>query len=227
MKRTLSLALLGSSILPACNEPADANLENFTRSTTAYLAKRGDFCLGKSVWPIDVSPGDFESHSRNALQMPALERLGLVTSGDAVADIATEDGTVSRNVKRYELTTEGKRYYLTRDGTDSKTGKPTRSGDFCVGKLHLDKVVRWDKVETAGDRSHTVVTYTYGIDAPGWTLNPEIKAVFPVLAGIVQGAGRVNLKEPFTLIKGEWIADDLVSESTASEPALPAIVRAP
>ena len=48
----------------------------FTRAMNTYLEKRGDLCLAKSSWPIDVTQHEIDIGARNAVQMPVLERLG-------------------------------------------------------------------------------------------------------------------------------------------------------
>ena len=78
-------------------------------------------------------------------------------------------------------------------------------GDFCAAKLSLDKVVSWDL-----QQRHAVVTYTYKVDAAPWTRDSELQKVFPMVAGVVRGAGTATLQETFTLTDKGWIAVDLL-----------------
>ena len=85
-KKTLPAAL-GAALLAAlagCGpKPPEADLQNLTAAMNAYLAKKGDLCLGKTRWPIDVPQREAGTRARNALQMPVLERLGLVSASKA------------------------------------------------------------------------------------------------------------------------------------------------
>jgi hypothetical protein len=143
--------------------------------------------------------------------MPVLERLGLVTGTDAVAEIATEDGPVKTDVRRYTLTPEGLRYYLPRD---TRPGKPA-SYDFCAAKVTLDKVVGWDAPTTQMVGAHTTVEYTYRAEPAAWTNDPEAMRVFPMVARVLHGAGSDRLKEGFTLTNKGWVADELLDEAPA------------
>ncbi len=82
-----------------------------------YLAQQGNLCLGKFDWPIDVSQIDFETGTRDAVQMPVLEKLGLVTSTDTSVVRRQEDEQKTVPAKRYDLTEIGKKFYLSREAT--------------------------------------------------------------------------------------------------------------
>src|SRR5580698_825835 len=56
-----------------------------TQAVNQYLADHGDLCVGKFTWPREVTPADDESHSNDAVQLPVLERLGLVESTEVPA----------------------------------------------------------------------------------------------------------------------------------------------
>ena len=206
--RTL-LFLAACSLLPtACAKKTDATAANFTAAMSRYLEKRGDLCLGKSVWPIDVTEGEAQSGARNAVQMPALESLGLVSASDADADVKTEDGTVRVKVTRYQLTAAGERYYLTRETEGlTKSGEKATEGDFCAAKLSLDRVVGWELGE--GPHPQAVVTYTYRVDAPDWAKTSEARRVFPAVARVIDGEGMAQMKEGFTRAESGWVANEL------------------
>jgi hypothetical protein len=176
-----------------------------------YLAQRGDLCLAKTQWPIDVTQHDIDVGGRNALQMPVLERLGLVASTVAEVEIADEDQTPATahrmKVRRYALTDAGLRYYLPRPGR-AATGAAEH--DLCAAHLQLDRIVGWDlQKATAGAPRHAVVTYTYRIDAAPWTADAEAQQVFPVVAGLVRGAGSAHLQETFVATPSGWVAAEL------------------
>ena len=50
------------------------------KAAARYLAEHGDLCMAKYTWPRDVTPADRAAHSNDAVQLPVLERLGLVES---------------------------------------------------------------------------------------------------------------------------------------------------
>ena len=202
---TLCLIALG-----AC--APDANREKFTQGMHAYLAKRGDLCLAKYNWPIDVTPAEFAAGARNAVQMPVLQKLGLVSVSEVSVETKTDNAVVATKVKRYQLTESGKKHYLTRESrTLAPDGSKTlHQGDFCVAKLSLDKIVAWDPPATNSARKETVVTYTYTVEAAPWMQDPDAKRVFPMVDRVVQGARVAQLQEAFALTRDGWVAKDLL-----------------
>jgi predicted DNA-binding transcriptional regulator len=198
-------ALVGACRAKRAPDPQAANRDNLARGMVAYLAARGELCLGKE-FPLDVTEREFQLRARNAVQMPPLEHLGLVVSSAATGQITTEDGPVSVPVTRFELTETGRHYYRAQPGVAE--GQRAH-GDLCVAKLSLDKVVSWEMTETKGVRS-AVVSYTYHIEAAPWTRVPEIKAVFPAVDRVVAGAGSALLKEGLTLTNDGWVANELL-----------------
>jgi len=205
---TLCILALG-----ACSKKSDATLENFTVGMNAYLAKRGDLCLAKYTWPIDVTQHEMDVGGRNALQMPVLEKVGLVRSSVASVEMKDADSGISATikVKRYDLTEAGKKYYLTkamRSAASDGTIK-AQPGDFCAARLSLDKVVEWKRLKTQNDGEEAVVTYTYKIAAAPWTQDAEVQKVFPMVTRIVRGAGVVQLQETFRMTEHGWVATNL------------------
>jgi len=166
----------------------------FTAAVQHYLRDRGDLCLGKFNWPIDITDQDRQAGAADAIQMPVLERLGLVSSS-----------MLSPAVIRYDLTDTGKKFYLQKTMTGLGRHEPPAShrGDFCVAKLSLDKVVSWEPATVDG-RQQTTVTYTYKIAAADWTRDPEFQRVFPRVKLVVEGAGKLELKESFRLAGQNW-----------------------
>jgi hypothetical protein len=205
--------LAGASLLclTACDDVRTPNKAHFTAGMRAYLARRGDLCVGKSVWPIDVSRDEMQGGSRDAVQMPVFERLGLVTGTDAVAMVTTEDGPVKVEVRRYTLTPEGLRYYLPRDTRPGQSA----THDFCAAKLSLNEVVGWEPPTSNVVGAHTSVEYTYVAEPAAWTRDADVMRVFPMVARVVNGSGTNRLKEGFTLTDKGWVADELVEDSPA------------
>ncbi|HEY1395097.1 hypothetical protein [Roseateles sp.] len=214
----LTTAALALSMLAACSRPAEPagpaasaepTADHFVPGMTDYLAKRGDLCLAKSDWPIDLTQREIDAGARNALQLPVLERLGLASSTVAEVDVK-DDNEVSHHMKvrRYALTETGKQFYVTREQPKADGGKETR-GDFCAAKLSLDKVVHWELGGEGKDR-HAVVSYTYQVKAAPWTGDAELQKVFPVVAQVIHGAGTAQLQETFKKTETGWVAVDLL-----------------
>ncbi|MGB7596394.1 MAG: hypothetical protein WBM09_02400 [Gallionella sp.] len=204
----ITFYLLCLFALGACTP--SASRENFTKGVNDYLAKRGNLCLAKYDWPIDVAPEEFEIGSRNALQMPVLQKLGLVSVSDISVKTMAGKKTVITKIKRYQLTDNGKKFYLVRDSSTiaPNGGKIEHRGDFCVAKLSLDKIVAWDKPANVNGREETTVSYTYTVDAAPWLQDADAKRVFPMVDRVVQGARVAQLKERFVLSKDGWVAKD-------------------
>jgi hypothetical protein len=182
--------------LAACASPGGATESALRPAMERFLAERGDLCLGKFDWPIEVSERDARIGTRDAIQMPVLEKVGIVSS-------SPEAGKT-----RYELTETGRKYYIGRETAQvSPDGKKTvHHGDFCVGKLSLDTIVGWDEPRTVGDQQETTVTYTYHIAAAPWTFNPDVQKVFPMVERIVKGQGTMELKQSLKLTRDGWVA---------------------
>lgn len=203
----LSLAALAAfATLSGCHSAADLGHAEVSAAVTGYLARRGDLCLAKTAWPIVVTQREAAIGSRNALQMPVLERLGLVASEPARVALPEEQGGGLVDARRYRLTDAGQRDYRARDAGG---GVP----DLCAARLRLDKVVGWKDAPGAGNANggapaprHVVVSYTYQVDAAPWTRDPDIAKVFPMVDRVLRGAGTAQLQEGFTLTERGWVA---------------------
>ncbi len=181
---------------------------SFSEPMKTYLAARGQLCLAKNVWPIDVTQHEVDVGARNAVQMPVLERLGLVASSVAEVDVDDEGTLHHMKVRRFALTEEGSKYYVAR--VPSASSRDAAKADFCAARLSLDRVVGLElKPSQDGTPERAVVTYTYQVDAAPWTIDAEAQKVFPVVAGVVRGAGKAELQEAFVRTDNGWIAVDL------------------
>jgi hypothetical protein len=203
------LALAAVAGLAACSRATEPTAEALSAGLQTYLAQRGDLCLGKNDWPIDLTQREIDAGARNALQLPVLERLGLLRSTVAEVDVK-DDNEVAHHMKvrRYALTDSGRSYYLEREQTQ-RDGHKIRRGDFCAAKLSLDKIVRWE-LKGEGAQRQALVSYTYRIQAAPWTADAEVQKVFPVVAGVVRGAGSAQLQEAFRPTEAGWVAVDLL-----------------
>jgi hypothetical protein len=188
----------------ACGSKTDPSARNFTDGMKAYLAARGDLCIGRPAWPVDVGARDLAARTQDGLQLPVLENLGLARS------IPDPSGG-----RRYRLTAKGRGRYI-----DRRTRRPVSPddeeapahADFCVVALGLDRVVAWEvrKAAAPGEATTAVVTYTYTVEAPPWARDPAFQRVFPAVARVVSGAGSARLVEGFTLTATGWVANELL-----------------
>lgn len=194
-------ALVVLLVLGACARDAGPDAKVFGAAMNAYLAQRGDLCLAKPSWPIDLTQHEIDTGARNALQLPVLERLGLAASTVAQVDVDDEGTPHHMQVRRYQLTQAGRKSYIRRGA----------KGDFCAARLSLDRIVGWRlRAGADGRQRHAVVTYTYHADAAPWTRDAQAQKVFPMVAHVVNGAGAVQLQQAFTLTDKGWVANDLL-----------------
>src|SRR3984885_2845628 len=106
----------------ATAEPSESEL---TRAVTHYLSDHGDLCVGKFTWPRVVTQQDQLTHTNDAVQLPVLERLGLVESTEISAPVAADVATnaaaqgsqsgstaaTAETARQYSLTAKGRQYY--------------------------------------------------------------------------------------------------------------------
>ena len=176
-----------------------------------YLQQRGNLCLGKFAWPVDVSNLDTEHNTDNAVQMPVLEKIGLVSSSTERLQTQEESSAPGATVTHYQLTPLGQQFYLPVNSVTLAPGDKaiTHPRDFCAAKLTLDKIVSLDPPQAVQNRPETTVTYTYRVSAADWTKNPEVLQVFPMLDKIIKGERSLQLKQRFRLTNNSWSAVNL------------------
>lgn len=203
MKHLIAVMLLATANLCHAAEAIKLDEKTVTAALKAHLQANGYFCLGKTSWPIYVSERDYQHKTSNALQLPVLQRHDLVASTMENIQLKTEDSEEVVQAARYELTPAGKKFYLDRSAA-RKAGAPQGEvrRDFCVGKLSLVKVLKWEQSKL-GDGQGIVVSYTYRIDAPEWAYAQDVQEVFPLLAQIVNGQGKAIQKQPFNIVNGK------------------------
>jgi hypothetical protein len=197
---TTTLATLFAVAAAQANVPAAPSQKSLKPAVRKYLEEKGNFCLGKFEWPIAVSDEDRKAGTNNALQMPVLEKLGLVAVSDSPGD---------PTIKNYSLTEEGQKYYLTKQTiTVNSAGQRIRHpGDLCPAKLQLDKVVAWDPPSVVEGKTQTTVKFTYRIaKAAEWTQDPDVRKVFPMIAKILDSAGSQQLMQLFVWSGHAWVA---------------------
>jgi hypothetical protein len=206
------LLLVAALCAPAATfaEPATKpDPKALSAALASFLSQQGDFCLGKFDWPINVSEQDIRFGTRNAVQMPVLEKMGLVASSKGMATRTQDKVEETVAVTRYALTDAGKAFYLQREAA----GDDAHRHDLCAGHLSLDKLVRWSDPVEQGDHQELTVAYTYHFTGPKWSLDPEVQKVFPVLALVVHGEGSRQLNQRLQLKNGQWVAVNAVESA--------------
>jgi hypothetical protein len=214
LSMTAMAGLAAVAALSGCSNDRVLNQANINQAMQTYLAQRGDLCLAKSSWPIDVTAAESGTGSRNGVQMPVLEQLGLVSASDAISQRKDDDGNLSQvPVRRYQLTAEGKKYYLARapHKHEVESRYATADHDFCAVRLTLDHVVGWETPKSPGATAPTeaLVSYTYQVTPAPWAKDENVRRVFPMVDTIIRGAGTMQLKEAFVLTNAGWEARDL------------------
>lgn len=207
----LSLTLATASHAAGPLNPQDLNRDNLTASLNDYLAKRGHLCLAKYNWPIYVIDSDKAPQTDDRIQMPVLEKLGIVYGKDVTMEGHDKDGKMLRaHARQYTLTAEGQKYYLhIPEVIATPTQRITHPADFCVASLSLDKVVGWEKPVPRNGSLLTSVVYTYKIDPAPWTKDPDFHRVFPMVQRVIEGQGTMQLREGMHLTKTGWVADEI------------------
>jgi hypothetical protein len=196
-------------LLTGCGNKEDANEKHFGAAISRFVEQSNDLCMGFRVnqWPIDLLvewPAD--GRPNGPQQMAALEGVGLVSS--TITDAAQNGvfgraGGVVRKVKRYELTSKGRRFYREKAGAQGTMSE----GNFCYGKAALGSIVRWEGPVKGGEPQQARVTYTYKInDLAEWTKDAAFEAVFQKVAGVVEGAGKRELQKTLILTSTGWEA---------------------
>lgn len=180
-----------------------------------FLVEHGDLCVAKYTWPRDVTEQDRQTGSNDAVQLPVLERLGLVKStqiplpaaGTPAAAHGRGKVAAPRTLTRYSLTAKGEAYYLHRKHTTiGPHDQPVEHDvDFCVARLSLDRVVQWSQPQQVHGHLETVVGYTYHISPAVWMADPEARQVFPLVDRIIRGAGRLQMKAVLRLQGDKWV----------------------
>ncbi|HEY0181626.1 MAG TPA: hypothetical protein VGC09_02360 [Rhodopila sp.] len=207
----IAASLFAAALLAGCHSKTEPDMENFTSTINSYLAERGHLCMAKYDWPIDVTTADNAMHSRDSVQMPVLEKLGLVKETDTTVERVTgEDGAkTTLQAHRYELTDEGQKYYIHKPVVVATASQSvTHPADFCVATLTLDKVVGWDAPQTQDGTTKTSVLFTYKIDPAPWTQDADFRRAFPMVERVVEGAGTMQLREGVRLTSDGWVAEE-------------------
>ncbi|MFL9909095.1 hypothetical protein [Paraburkholderia sp. RL17-337-BIB-A] len=208
-----ALALSALALVAGCHDTSqDVSRENFTATINDFLAQRGHLCLAKYDWPIYVTTDDFAARTSDSIQLPVLEKLGIVTGKDMVVERTdpANGKKITATARQYQLTAEGQKYYLhIPEVVATATSRVTHPADFCAATLTLDKVVGWEKPMQVEGKTATSVVYTYKIDPAPWAKDADAQRVFPMIKRVIEGAGTMQLREGVHLTSKGWVADEV------------------
>jgi len=213
MKKSLPwLMLLGVLLLIGCASKKDANEKNFSEALNSYLAKKGQLCLGiPSTWPVDLNEAERRGGIGTAAEIAALEKAGLLRSHETETEYTPPLSTcpVKARVLRYELTEDGKKFYREKQ-TLALVGTKGKQGDLCFGEQALDKIVKWEGPNAAGDSKEVSVFYMYRIEnLAEWAKNADVQRVFPGIVSTIDGAGKSVMNQALALTNQGWQAKGL------------------
>ena len=205
MRSFYLVSIAGLLFLTACSYAKKPNDGNFTKAIDQYLTKHGEACtvIGRP-FPIDVPESEQRLQSGTAQEMATLEQAGLLQSSSTTAVLhgmsdALRGSTPPQPVKRYELTTEGKKYFQKVPGTFGQTN------GLCYGQKTVDAIVKWTEPVTAGASLQTEVTYTYKIvNLAGWAERPEVQRAFPIIQATLTGASKTTEIAGLQLTSKGW-----------------------
>jgi hypothetical protein len=155
--RIASVLVLGLMIT-GCNGFKKPTPKNFTSALNYYFSNHDDCLFSSSLrFPYEVSTTGGEKDRSLIKSLDALERAGLLKS--------LEDKDI--HVKRYELTTYGKRV-------------PPR---FCFGHRVITSIDGFTPPATVDGETASQVTYHYKMmDIPGWADSDSMRKAFPTFA---------------------------------------------
>ena len=205
MRHFYFVSIAGLLFLTACNDAKKPSEANLTKAIDQYLTKHGEACtvIGRQ-FPIDIPASKPTDQYGLGPQVVALQQAGLVSETDTTAVVhgildPLRDPTPPQPVKRYDLTTEGKKYFQQVPGTFGQTN------GLCYGQKTVDAIVKWTEPVTAGASSQTEVTYTYKIvNLAGWAERPDVQRAFPIIQATVTGASKTTEVAGLQLSSKGW-----------------------
>ncbi len=89
-------------------------------------------------------------------------------------------------------------------------GTKGKQGDLCFGEQALDKIVKWEGPNAAGDSKEVSVFYMYRIEnLAEWAKNADVQRVFPGIVSTIDGAGKSVMNQALALTNQGWQAKGL------------------
>lgn len=191
--------------LTACNSVKKPSDTNFTKAIDAYLSRHGKVCtVIDRQFPINVPRSEQSEQSGIGAELVALEQASLVSGTNTTAVVHSmldplRGSTPPQPVKKYELTSNGKKYFQQIAGTFGQTN------GFCYGQKTVEAIVKWTEPVTAGPSSQTEVTYTYKIvNMASWAERPDVQRAFPNIQATLTGASKTTEVAGLQLTSKGW-----------------------
>lgn len=204
---TAALTAATSLLLAGCTRPDAATEANFSAALDKHLTAHGDLCIGRHQWPVDVPDLPVAAQMRDGIQMPALEHAGLVSHVGAEMTLHHQNGEDEKvRALRYDLTDKGRQFVNASPHTAAH-GAGASQPDLCYGRVRLAKVTGWDTPQKSAEtpvRLTTTVRYTYTLEPAPWAGDASVQGAFPVLARVVKGSGKLELKQAMVATGGGW-----------------------
>jgi len=193
--------IIGLLALTACNSAKKADDANFTKAINVYLTNHGAACtvIGRQ-FPIDLPQSEQIEHFGIEPKLAALEQAGLVQATETTAVVhgmldPLRGSTPPQPAKRYELTTDGKKYF------QQIPGPLGQASGFCYGQKSVDSIVKWTDPATVG----TEVTYTYRIvGLASWAERSDVQQAFPDIGPTVNGVLKTTEVAGLQLTSKGW-----------------------
>jgi hypothetical protein len=193
--------IIGLLALTACNSAKKADDANFTKAINVYLTNHGAACtvIGRQ-FPIDLPHSEQIEHFGIEPKLAALEQAGLVQATETTAAVhgmldPLRGSTPPQPVKRYELTTDGEKYFQQIPGTLGQ------ASGFCYGLKSVDSIVKWTDPATVG----TEVTYTYRIvGLASWAERSDVQQAFPDIRTTANGVSKTTEVAGLQLTSKGW-----------------------
>jgi hypothetical protein len=153
---------------------------------------------------LDVPKREQSDQSGIAPKLTALEEASLVHASETTAVVNSvldplRGPAPPQPVRRYELTSEGKKYLKSMPGALGQTDY------FCYGQKAVDSLVKWTEPITSGTYSKSGVTNTYKIvSIAPWAEHPDVQRTFPDIKATLSGASRINQVAGLQLTTKGW-----------------------
>jgi hypothetical protein len=171
------------------------------------LTKHDEACtLIDHLFPTNVSQSEQREQYGIGLKLAALEQADVIRATETKAVVhgmldPLRSSTPLLPVKRYELTTEGKKYF------QQIPGALGQSSGFCYGQKSVHSIVKWTEPAMMGTSFQTEVTYTCKIvDSAGWAQRPEVQRAFSDIRTTVNGASKATEVAELQLTNKGWEA---------------------
>lgn len=160
-KFTALTIILTASILTACGDPKEANDSNFKVAVQQYLDKRFPLCAVHDL-KFPTEPITTSFHNRIGIY-DDLVKLGLMSKKEVQVPVMFQPGK-TQPAPVYDLTAEGKKYYVAAD--ENTIGKLP---GLCGGKAKVNEITNFTQPSDMFGHTISEVKFTYTVsEIPDW-----------------------------------------------------------